>query len=288
LPTEILGADRKAVGRQGERPARRGDILTYYFESQRAARPLNEVKLLLVGRGQSGKSSIRDRLLFGTFDPHKKETPGIQIDHWSLTCGQQTVRAHVWDFAGQEITHATHQFFLTERSVYLLVLDARADTQDRDSEYWLRLISAFGKDSPVLVALNKSMEKPFDIDRFALQEKYPSLRAFVATDCADPPLGIDELKKSIVTAIDDLEAVRHPFPGVWMRIKEELSKMRDNYLPFDSYRKAVCLAWRKRSCRPGAARSPPSRAGHYPLLWRRSPATRYNGAQSALGHRTHL
>jgi internalin A len=61
----------------------------------------------------------------------------------------------VWDFAGQEITHATHQFFLTERSVYLLVLDARSDTQDWDAEYWLRLISAFGKDSFVINAPNK-------------------------------------------------------------------------------------------------------------------------------------
>ena len=72
-----------------------------------------------------------------------------------------------------DITHATHQFFLTERSVYLLVLDARADAQDRDAEYWLRLISAFGKDSPVLIALNKFNEKPFDVDRFALRRNTP-------------------------------------------------------------------------------------------------------------------
>ena len=87
-----------------------------------------------MGRGQAGKSSIRDRLLFDSFDPHKPETPGIQIDRWPLSCDQETVIVRVWDFAGQEITHATHQFFLSERSIYLLVLDARADTQDRDAQ----------------------------------------------------------------------------------------------------------------------------------------------------------
>ena len=236
LPTEILGPDHSAVRVKRIRPARPGDILTYYFENQRAMRPLNEVKLIIVGRGQSGKSSIRDRLVFETFDLHRPETLGIQIDRWPLKCGEQTVLVRVWDFAGQEITHATHQFFLTERSIYLLVLDARADTQDRDADYWLRLISAFGKDSPVLVALNKSTEKPFDVDRFALQERYRFVRAFVATDCAGP-VGIDELRQEIVAAIEELDAVRQAFPAVWTRLKDEFSRMKDNYLPFGTFRR---------------------------------------------------
>lgn len=56
LPTEILGAGLEAVVSLRARPARPNDILTYYFENQHAARPLNEVKLILVGRGQAGKS----------------------------------------------------------------------------------------------------------------------------------------------------------------------------------------------------------------------------------------
>ena len=34
----------------------------------------------------------------------------------------ERVRLNVWDFGGQEIMHATHQFFLTTRSLYLVVL----------------------------------------------------------------------------------------------------------------------------------------------------------------------
>jgi internalin A len=235
IPLEVLGLGWGDVQSGKGTPVRPGDILTYYFKKQRAAQPLNEVKLLLVGRGTAGKSSIRDRLLFNTFDPHKRETPGIQIDRWSLQCGQQAVLVRVWDFAGQQITHATHQFFLTERSVYLLVLDGRANTQDRDAEYWLRLISAFGKDSPVIIALNKSLENPFDVDRFALQEKYPSLRSFVVTDCL-APIGIDDLKKEIAAAIEGLDAVHQPFPAVWTRLKDGFSGMKDNYLPLDAFR----------------------------------------------------
>ena len=58
--------------------------------------------------------------------------------------------------------HATHQFFLTQRSLYL----ARAQRprrvgEDADAEYWLKLIESFGGNSPVIVALNKIHEHPF-------------------------------------------------------------------------------------------------------------------------------
>ncbi len=33
--------------------------------------------------------------------------------------------------------HATHQFFLTKRSLYLLVLDARLGQDENRVEYWL-------------------------------------------------------------------------------------------------------------------------------------------------------
>jgi hypothetical protein len=117
------------------------EICTALESNQRAARPLNEVKLLIVGRGQSGKSSLRDRLVFGTFNPQKPETPGIQIHPWSLPCGQQTVLVRVWDFAGQEITHATHQFFQTERSVYMLVLDTEIRRELEDADVFVFLVS---------------------------------------------------------------------------------------------------------------------------------------------------
>jgi internalin A len=46
--------------------------------------------------------------------------------------------------------HATHQFFLTTRSLYLLVLNGRQGREEADAEYWLNLIATFGGDSPVI------------------------------------------------------------------------------------------------------------------------------------------
>ena len=99
-------------------------------------------------------------------------------------------RLHVWDFGGQEIMHSTHQFFLTQRSLYLLVLNGRQGHEDADAEYWLNLIDSFGEDSPVIVVLNKIKEHPFDLNRRGLMQKFGIVRDFIETDCEDGT-GID-------------------------------------------------------------------------------------------------
>ena len=72
--------------------------------------------------------------------------------------------------------HATHQFFLSRRSLYVLVLDGRRDERP---EYWLRYIESFGGGSPVLVVLNKQDTNPsFDVDRIALRRKFPFIKGF--------------------------------------------------------------------------------------------------------------
>ncbi len=238
LPPEVLGPSWQQVTGQSVSPARPHDILTYYYKTRRQARPLNEVKLLLVGRGQAGKSSIRDGLLGQPFDPDRRETPGIDIRHWQVDCGAEKVHVHLWDFAGQEITHATHQFFLTERSVYVLVLDARADTQDQDAEYWLRLVDGFGKGSPVIVVLNKWDEKPFAVDEHALRERYPAIRAFLLTDCKSCR-GLAELKDELRALLADWKEVHEPFPADWWGVKERLTNPKENYLPFADYQQ-IC------------------------------------------------
>ncbi|HEX7680490.1 MAG TPA: COR domain-containing protein [Thermoanaerobaculia bacterium] len=229
-------------------------ILDYFFRtrSDQERRPLREAKLILVGRGEVGKTSLVKRLVENTFSRREDRTQGIRITQWPLVVKRaEEVRMHVWDFGGQEIMHATHQFFLTDRSVYMLVLDGRGGQQEAEADYWLRIITSFAPESPVLVVLNKIRKDPFDLNRRALQDKFPQIRAFVETDCdnatskAQPGargLGIDELRKSIARETDQLPDLRAAFPAAWFEIKETLSKTRKNFLSFDEYR-AICLKY---------------------------------------------
>ncbi|NEZ62301.1 TIR domain-containing protein [Leptolyngbyaceae cyanobacterium CCMR0082] len=91
---------------------------------------------------------------------------------------------------------------------------------------------------PVIVVLNKVAEHPFDINRRALQQKFPTIREFIQTDC-DTEIGINTLRTAIERETNRLEHLRDPFPGSWFEIKKRLSDMAANYISFEKYRE-IC------------------------------------------------
>ena len=76
LPNELLGPRRDEVLAE-HTLARPSQILEYYFRVRRGRRPLNEAKLILVGRGAVGKSSIVNQLVHRRFHQGEKKTEGI-------------------------------------------------------------------------------------------------------------------------------------------------------------------------------------------------------------------
>ncbi|MCU0748483.1 MAG: TIR domain-containing protein [Akkermansiaceae bacterium] len=226
-------------------------ILDFYFgRAYGTTRPLNEVKLILVGRGGAGKTCTVNALRGLPFQEGEASTPGIALCDWKMEgCKGGAVMAHVWDFAGQVITHALHQFFFSTRCVYVVVLTGRENSEREDAEYWLRLIKAFGTDEnghgpPVLVALNKWDEpgcRP-RVDRGALQETYPFIKAFVETDCKTKK-GIEKLKAALCREVSRCKWVREPMPESWDTVRHALTstkgKRKRPHLPYREYR-ALC------------------------------------------------
>ena len=238
LPADVLGPTWKEVNENKGQAASPATILDYYYRSRASGGPLNEVKVVLVGRGGSGKTSLVKRLVQGTFSTRVKETSGISITDCTLSCGANEVKLHLWDFAGQEITHGTHQFFFSERSVYLLLLTGREGNAERDADYWLRLIRAFGGESPVIVVLNKIEQSPFELDESAIQQAHSSVRAFQKVDCKTG-FGSTELLNTLKETVSGMESVHVTFPSEWVRVKDRLSGMEENYLSLERYRE-VC------------------------------------------------
>ena len=229
LSPSILGGNPLADSGQNTWASAQSILHFYFGRKSGMTRPLNEVKLVFVGRGGAGKTSTVDALQGRSFNPTEASTPGIALCDWELDgCEGEPVTAHVWDFAGQVITHALHQFFFSVRSIYLLVLAGRENSEREDADFWLRLIRAFGTDDkgngpPVIIALNKWDEaacRP-KVDRGALQERYPFIRAFVETDCKSRR-GIAELKTILCREVDGLKWVREDFPAHWDAVRRAL------------------------------------------------------------------
>jgi internalin A len=214
-------------------------IIGYWQKLKQGERkPLNEAKVILIGHGAVGKTSLVRQLIDRNFKPDETKTEGIDIRYWQITAREETVKLRVWDFGGQEIMHATHQFFLTERSLYLLVLNARKDEGNNDVEYWLKIIESFGKDAPVLIIANKSDEHPLKLNRRHLQEKYPNIQGFFETSCKTG-LGIDDLRKAIAQQITAMDHVFNELPQQWFRLKEQIELDNRDHIPYAEYER-IC------------------------------------------------
>ncbi len=209
-------------------------ITNYYFQLQKDKKPLNEAKMLIVGQGGVGKTSLVNRLTKDIYNDAENKTEGIQINQWQIKVKDENIRLNIWDFGGQEIMHATHQFFLTKRSLYILVLDARQGEQESRVEYWLKLIQSFGGDSPIIILINKTDEHRLDINKRGLKAKYPSLKTFFDISCKTGK-GIPEFIKNLKYQLDNLEHVHDPFPSDWFKVKEALEDMSQDFIGYDEY-----------------------------------------------------
>ncbi|WP_366558215.1 hypothetical protein [Okeania sp. SIO3B5] len=76
----------------------------------------------------------------------EESTKGIKVNQWNFQItNQHEFQMNIWDFGGQEIYHATHQFFLTKRSLYILVVDTRQENTRFD--YWLNIVELLSDNS---------------------------------------------------------------------------------------------------------------------------------------------
>jgi internalin A len=226
------------------------EALRYYFEARTSGgAPLRELKLLLVGRGKAGKTTLIKRLAGDAPDENESETHSISIRELILECPRGSVRTRAWDFGGQEILHSTHQFFLTERSLYLLVLEPRTGLAQRDAEYWLKLIETQGAGSPVILVLNWSHGRTWRIDEVKLRRKFPSIAGIVSIDAFFGD-GLDELRVMLANVVHTrMKDVWLPFPKRWREIKDDVAGMTSNFLTYDEYTD-LCIRFGER--RPDA------------------------------------
>lgn len=225
---EVLGdALTKSV------PADLEAIRRYYAQLREAGEAVfYEAKLLIIGEGGAGKTSLVRKLREPErpLQNHEKSTEGVEVISWyfDLPAGfdQEQYRVNIWDFGGQEIYFATHQFFLTRRSVYILVADTRK--QHTDFYEWLRMQEAFGGDSPILLLKNRNRREGnrFYIENLhQLQERFPNLRNVIELDLDEVPQDVywsallQELEKHFLK----LEHIGQPNPKTWAKVREALS-----------------------------------------------------------------
>lgn len=222
------------------------DAIRDYWRQRREAGTdyLCEAKLIIVGEAGAGKTSLARKIL----DPSgpiatPASTEGIEISRWTFPTllrprapGADPVRrdyaVNLWDFGGQEVYHATHQFFLTRRSVYVLVADSRKE--DTDFHYWLSVVQLLSGGSPVLIVKNEKDDRRRDLDEAPLRARYPSLRAVLATNLADNR-GLDGVLAAIRRELEALPHVGDALPMPWRKVRSALESDPRDHLSLDAF-----------------------------------------------------
>ncbi|CAM9606195.1 unnamed protein product [Laminaria digitata] len=117
----------------------------------------NRLKVVLVGLGESGKTTIAGRLedRFGSRLPKPNErTIGVEIRDIKLGSSPATggsvpnveLDVSLWDFAGQRAYYDTHQMFLTPGALFILVVDLHAysvrNSPEDALDQWLDILQS--------------------------------------------------------------------------------------------------------------------------------------------------
>ncbi len=196
---------------------------------------LYEAKLLIVGEGGAGKTTLTKKIENPNYQLQEDEasTEGIDVIQWQFPMENgQRFRVNIWDFGGQEIYHATHQFFLTKRSLYALVADTRKE--DTDFYYWLNAVELLSDNSPLVIIKNEKQDRHREINERLLRGQFTNLRETLATNLATNR-GLPEILKEIKHYICQLPHIGTPLPKTWVQVREALEKDSHNHINLDEY-----------------------------------------------------
>ncbi len=198
-----------------------GDITTRY-----------QAKLLVIGEGGSGKSSVVRALHGLMFNKKLESTHGIEIQPYQLPHPRYfdiTLTLNLWDFGGQQIYHTTHQFFMTRRSLYLLVWNARGDTEQGRLDHWLHNIKVLAPDAPVLLVATHIDERPADFNYERFKASYPQLVGWVGVS-NKVGTGIDQLRRVIAEQAAALPLMEQQWPSSWVAVEEALQEQQEEHI----------------------------------------------------------
>lgn len=207
--------------------------------------PLNEIRVVFLGDGGVGKSHIIARLMNDGGNPTDfmdTSTPGIIINHKDYNHNGRQFCVHYWDFGGQDILHSMYRMFLTERTVYVVVVGVRDGMQDERARYWLSNIKKYAPNAPVLLVLNQNDLVPnARVNELRLISLFPNLKRIISMSARS--LSKEsferEFEGALLEQIDRSGLLDSVWPAKWLDVKDTLEHMDAAYITLEAYRQ-IC------------------------------------------------
>jgi signal recognition particle receptor subunit beta len=210
-----------------------------------AEKQLNRVRAIFIGHGGTGKTSIINALHDeAVIEGQEAMTKGIAIQdsihesagvftRVSPLSNSETI-VHFWDFGGQVMAHATHQFFLRAKCLYVIMIEARKERNaNEEAEYWLEHVRAFGDSSPAMLVGNKSDLLPVNLDLRSLRDKYPNVVGFYSLSCTQAKTRLREnfavFKRDFIEQLLGLSSRTERFTDDQFGVLEAVQREAENH-----------------------------------------------------------
>ena len=206
-------------------------VLTYLREQLEEETLVWESRLLVVGEGGVGKTQILRALNGHEFQIDSETTHGIAIVPLQLehpTHDDVTMTLNAWDFGGQEVYHATHQFFLAKRSLFLLVWNSRLGWEQGKLHNWLDTIKALAPESPVMLVSTHLDERAADLPLNELKRKHSQIAGAWSVSSLKRELGdgIEGLRQALQTIAAGLPLMGKPTPTSFLNTTSAIRKLK--------------------------------------------------------------
>ncbi len=220
------------------------EILTY-LRSLQGGSPQYEAKILLIGEGGVGKSSLLaalkgDQFVEGRLTTHGIEQTTLSTTHPNTTI-EEALRLNFWDFGGQEVYRITHQFFFSRDAVYLLVWKPREGQEENALEDWLERIQLrVGTEAKVLIVATHCNQRQPELDYPYLESRFGHILVEHFEVDNEDNTGIEALLneiKSVVTT--HLKHIGTPLSQAWLAAKDEILAQPETHITYATFEQ-VC------------------------------------------------
>lgn len=137
---------------------------------------MSDIKIVLVGAANVGKSCILSRFSTNTFTPDQKTTLGISFFSKEISLKGSNIKINIWDTAGQERFNSLTRLYSRDAQGFIFVYDITSQESFERLQSWYKSLEAQGFEENVVIAIvgNKDDLKPQQVSfeeatRFASQ-----------------------------------------------------------------------------------------------------------------------
>ena len=129
--------------------------------------------------------------------------------------------------------HSMHRLFLTNRTLYVVVTNARDNKANEQAWYWIRNIKSFANGAPVLLLVNQKDQNPSaNVNKNGLRKEYSSLKdvRIISALKDSKEEFLSDVSDSICRIVSKMDNVHSPFPQSWLVLMNDLQEMPDDVI----------------------------------------------------------